>query len=297
MKRIYIPVLLVAFALSAKAQKITYNHDDAKMNQITVQETGAGSLTPSLYYQVLHNRYRKTANAENKMSFRTTAGISAYQQIDDAEKLDSSFVKRAEIEALNMADRQVDLAWMAEGRKIEAGLENFQRNINWLATAGGKNAHVSLWREYYNKFTTAITAIKQSYMPNSQRKKEYLRIYKDITEANENLLRFLVQLHGRGETSRLLAASYTKPDRRGEIAKAAMNRWRGAGWSTKPNGNGGNGGNGNNQWIIGPFQPIKPDGPIKWEGDWVIVGDKKIHKDEWLANKDRILAAYKPNKN
>lgn len=125
MKRIYIPVLLVAFALSAKAQKITYNHDDAKMNQITVQETGAGSLTPSLYYQVLHNRYRKTANAENKMSFRTTAGISAYQQIDDAEKLDSSFVKRAEIEALNMADRQVDLAWMAEGRKIEAGLENF----------------------------------------------------------------------------------------------------------------------------------------------------------------------------
>lgn len=296
MKRIYIPVLLMAFALSAKAQRITYNHDDAKMNQITVQETGAGSLTPSMYYQILHNRYRKTANVENKMSFRTTAGISAYQQIDDAEKLDSSFVKRAEIEALNMADRQVDLAWMAEGRKIEAGLEKFQRNINRLATAGGKNAHVSLWREYYNKFTTAITAIKQSYMPNSQRKKEYLRIYKDITEANENLLRFLVQLHGRGETSKMLAASYTKPDRRGEIAQAAMNRWRGAGWSAKPNGNGGNGGNGDNQWIIGPFQSVKPDGPIKWEGDWVIIGDKKIHKDEWLANKDKILASYKPNK-
>ena len=233
MKRIYIPVLMVAFALSADAQKITYNHDDAKMNQITVQETGAGSLTPSLYYQLLHNRYRKTANAENKMSFRTTAGISAYQQIDDAGKLDSSFVKRAEIEALNMADRQVDLAWMAEGRKIESKLEDFQRNINRLVSAGGKNAHVTLWREYYNKFTTAVTAIKQAYMPNSQRKKEYLNIYKDISDANENLLRFLVQLHGRGETARLLAASYTKPDRRGAIAQAAMNRWRGAGWSTK----------------------------------------------------------------
>lgn len=280
MKRFYIPVLLAAFALSAGAQRITYNHDDAKMNQITVQEIGAGSLTPGLYYQLLHNRYRKTANAENKMSFRTTAGISAYQQIDDAEKLDSSFVKRAEIEALNMADRQVDLAWMAEGRKIESKLEDFQRNINRLVTAGGRNAHVSLWREYYNKFTTAVTAIKQAYMPNSQRKKEYLSIYKDISDANENLLRFLVQLHGQGETARLLVASYTRPDRRGEIAKAAMNRWRGAGWSTKPNGNGGNGGNGNNQWIIGPFHPIKPDGPIKWEGDWVIVGDKKFHKDE-----------------
>lgn len=294
MKRFYIPMLLMAFALSAKAQRITHNHDNAKMNQITVQETGAGSLTPSLYYQILHNSYRKTANAENKMSFRTTAGISAYQQIDDAEKLDSAFVKRAEIEALNMADRQVDLAWMAEGRKIESKLEDFQRNINRLVTAGGKNAHVSLWREYYNKFTTAVTAIKQAYMPNSQRKKEYLRIYKDITEANDNLLRFLVQLHGRGETARLLAASYTKPDRRGAISQAAMNRWRGAGWSTKPSGNGGNGGN---EWIIGPYKPIKPDGPIKWEGDWVIIGDKKFHKDEWLSNKDRIQAAYKPNKN
>lgn len=235
MNRIYLPALLLTFALSANAQRITHNHDNAKMNQITVQETGAGVLTPGMYYQILHNNYRKTANAENKMSYRTTAGISAYQQIDDAEKLDSAFIKRAEIEALNMTDRQVDLAWVAEGRKIESKLEDFQRNINRLVTVGGQNAHVTLWREYYNKFTTAVTAVKQAYMPNSQRKKEYLQIYKDITEANENLLRFLVQLHGRGETARLLAASYTKPDRRSEIAQAAMNRWRGAGWSTWPN--------------------------------------------------------------
>lgn len=263
MKRIYIPVLLASFALSASAQRITYNHDNAKMNQITVQETGAGSLTPDLYYQTLHNRYRRTASAENKMSFRTTAGISASQQIREAEKIDSSMVKRAEIEALNMADRQVDLAWISEGRKIESRLEDFQRNINRLVTAGGQNAHVSLWREYYNKFTTAVTAIKQAYMPNSQRKKEYLRIYTDITEANENLLRFLVQLHGRGETSRLLTASYTRPDRRGEIARVAMNRWRGAGWSTNTGGNGVNAGDRNEQRVIEPFQPIKPDGPIE----------------------------------
>lgn len=279
MKRIYIPVLLASFALSASAQRITYNHDNAKMNQITVQETGAGSLTPDLYYQTFHNRYRRTASAENKMSFRTTAGISASQQIREAEKLDSSMVKRAEIEALNMADRQVDLAWISEGRKIESRLEDFQRNINRLVTAGGQNAHVSLWREYYNKFTTAVTAIKQAYMPNSQRKKEYLRIYTDITEANENLLRFLVQLHGRGETSRLLTASYTRPDRRGEIARVAMNRWRGAGWSANTGGNGVNAGDRNEQRVIEPFQPIKPDGPIKWDGDRLIIGDRKTHKD------------------
>ena len=106
--------MLICVSMSATAQRVTYNHDDAKMNQVTVQETGAGTLTPDLYYSIFHSRYKKKAQAENKMTFRTAAGISAYQQIDDSEKLDSVMLRRAEIEALNMADRQVDLAWLAE---------------------------------------------------------------------------------------------------------------------------------------------------------------------------------------
>lgn len=277
MKRIYVPVMLMCITMSAVAQRVTYNHDNAKMNQITVQETGAGTLTPDLYYSILHNRYKKKAQAENKMTFRTAAGISAYQQIDDSEKLDSALIKRAEIEALNMSDRQIDLAWLAESKKIEAKMSDFQRNINRIMTVGGKNAHQQLWREYYNKFTTAITAIKQAYMPNSQRKKEYLRIYADITQANDNLLRFLVHLNGRGETSRLLVASYRKPDNRGDIAKAAMNRWRGAGWSTKPNG-----GNNDNPWVIGPIVPIDPIRPPRpWIRDsiFLILPDRPIIRD------------------
>ena len=57
--------------MSVAAQRVTYNHDNAKMNQVTVQETGAGTLTPDLYYSILHNRYKKKAQAENKMTFRT----------------------------------------------------------------------------------------------------------------------------------------------------------------------------------------------------------------------------------
>ena len=298
MKRLYIPVLLIAVCFSAKAQRVTYNHDNAKMNQVTVQETGAGTLSPSLYYQIFHNRYRKKANAENKMSYRTAAGIADYQQIDDAKKLDSAMVKRAEIEALNMADRQVDLAWLAEGRKVEEKLADFSRNINRLMSAGGRNAHVTLWREHYNKFVTAINAIKQSYMPNSQRKKEYLRIYADINKANEDLIRFLVHLTGRGETARLLAASYTKPDNRGSIAQAAMNRWRGAGWSTTVSN--GNGGNGNGGLIIGPIRPIDPnwpiihpDMPIKIDGNYIIFDGRRYPKDYFIENQDRILAQFK----
>lgn len=167
--------MLICVSMSATAQRVTYNHDDAKMNQVTVQETGAGTLTPDLYYSIFHSRYKKKAQAENKMTFRTAAGISAYQQIDDSEKLDSAMLRRAEIEALNMADRQVDLAWLAESKKIEAKMSDFQRNINRITAVGGKNADQRLWREYYNKFTTAITAVKQAYMPNSQRKYNHPR--------------------------------------------------------------------------------------------------------------------------
>ena len=39
---------MASVTLQVNAQSyVTYNHDDAKMNQISVQETGAGGLTPA----------------------------------------------------------------------------------------------------------------------------------------------------------------------------------------------------------------------------------------------------------
>ena len=90
------------------------------MNQITVEETGAGALKPELYYTLLHNKYKKTAAVKNKLTFRTAAGVASYQQVDEAEAIDSALTSRAKIEALNVADRQVDLAWLAEKDKIES---------------------------------------------------------------------------------------------------------------------------------------------------------------------------------
>lgn len=59
-------VAIIATA-TAQAQYVTYNHDSPKQNQITVMETGAGSLTPELYYwgitqQIQENRQRQRTN-------------------------------------------------------------------------------------------------------------------------------------------------------------------------------------------------------------------------------------------
>ena len=127
----------VLTAHAAHAQYVTYNHDSPKQNQITVMETGTGAFTPEIYYTLLHNKYKKTAAAKNKLSFRTLAGVNLYNQTDEAEAIDSALVKRAAVEALNVADRQVDLAWLAEGDKVNGQMERFRRNIDRILLCGG----------------------------------------------------------------------------------------------------------------------------------------------------------------
>ena len=61
MKRIITLPLLALCFISARAQYVTYNHDETKMNQIMVMETGAGTLKPAAYYRITHNNYQKTA--------------------------------------------------------------------------------------------------------------------------------------------------------------------------------------------------------------------------------------------
>lgn len=229
--RIFILSLMVAGlgAWSQAVAQVTYNHDAAKMNQITVQEIGVGGLTPTFYYDALHRSYQRTAADKNKLSFRTLAGIAAYQQIEDAEQIDSALTKRAEIEALNVADRTggaLDVAWMAEGSKITAKMDDFQKNIDRIIGVGGTVTDKQRWTEYCNIFKTAIKATQDAYMPNAQRKREYLRIYEDISKKNDTLIAFLVSLDSKKKTSDMLAASLDIPDRKAEIAKNAHSRWK-----------------------------------------------------------------------
>ena len=220
------------------AQSVTYNHDDAKMNQITVAEIGSGSLTPEFYYWLLHNSYRESAAAKNKLGFRTTAGINLYNQVDEAEALDSAMTQRARIEALNVADRSggaLDVAWLAEGDKINSALEDFEKNIRRIIEAGGSNYEQEHWREQYNVFLCAVKSVQEAYMPNAERKKQYLRIHADIIRNNEMLVRYLVRLANSTKVAELLDASAIIEDRRAQIAMAAMNRWREAGWRATGN--------------------------------------------------------------
>ena len=245
MKRTLLLAAIAAVTAStAHAQYVTYNHDSPKQNQVTVMETGAGALSPDLYYSVLHNKYKKSAAAKNKLSFRTLAGINLYNQVDDAEAIDSALVKRAKVEALNVADRQIDIAWLAEGDKVGGQMERLQRNIDRILLAGGTPDDKERWTEYYRIYQCAIDATQDAYIPNAQRKKEYLRIYEDVARQNEILVGYLVQRQNATVTGNLLNATDDRTLNKGSVGRRAMSRWNESRLAVRGSQSGGNEGNG-----------------------------------------------------
>ena len=162
---------------AGKAQYMTYNHDSPKQNQITVMETGAGALSPELYYTLLHNQYKKSAAGKNKLSFRTLAGV------------------------------------------------HFKRNIDRILPAGGTPEERERWTEYYNVYACAIDATRDAFLPNAQRKREYLRIYEDVARQNELLVGYLARRQNATVTGRLLNATDNRTLNKGSIVRNAMERW------------------------------------------------------------------------
>ena len=169
------------------------------------------------------------------------AGVSGWQQVEDADSVKGSLEKRAEVEALNVADRQVDIVWLAEGTKITSKLSDFQGNINRIIGAGGNFKDKERWENYYGMFQCAIKATQDAYMPNAQRKQQYLAIYDDITKQNETLISFLVQLSNKRKTSSLLAARLERRNNVASHASSAISRWREAGKKNIGNNSGGSG--------------------------------------------------------
>ena len=218
--------MLLLPLLGARAQYVTYNHDETKMNQVTVMETGAGELTPALFYSVVHNKYYRTAAETNKLRYRSEAAAHGAAQVGISETIDTSLTKRAEIEALNMADRQVDLAWTAEGPKIQKALASFQANIGRIYEAGGNASDTEVWQERLHLFQTGVSAVRDGYMPNAQRKRQYLKIYEDICRANDSLINYIVAVYGRENTREALSATLDRPDRTADIASEAASRWK-----------------------------------------------------------------------
>lgn len=223
-------VSLLFLPIGAQAQSVTYNHDSSVMNQFTVGETGAGSLTPDFYYDALHKNYRNGSVSTNKQFFRTQMGLSLYQEVPRAEALDSALTQRMRVEAINMADRTpgvTDLAYQVERSKIESKLSLLKQNIERITLEGGTPQQYRTWLERYNAINCGLQAVRDAYMPTGSRKSQYLAIYQDILQKNVEVCEYITYL-------RSLKAVKNQPDSASPprkagiatIARSAHGRWK-----------------------------------------------------------------------
>ena len=223
-------LLTMAFAFCVTATCQTYNHDASVYNQFLVTETGGGSLTPSLYYDVLHRGYSKWAHSSNKNLYRGALTLVLEKEKPMAEQIDSALTYRAKIEAMNVADRTpkaLDLAWQTEKTKIEKKFQIFRENINKITMCGGSSQDYREWLEIYNCLQTALKAVRDAYMPLNERKKQYLEIYHDIVLRNQQLVSYVTSLRYGKEANDLLH-SKVKPKyaRLGSYTTEAYGRWK-----------------------------------------------------------------------
>lgn len=118
---IYVIMLFVAVS-TVNAQSVTYIHENDIMNQFLTMETGAGALTPAAYYNAFHKSYQRDANVRNKLIYRTSVMAAVNEEKAPAEKIDSDYVARAKIEALNIESRSkaTDITWFSEKPKSTA---------------------------------------------------------------------------------------------------------------------------------------------------------------------------------
>lgn len=220
--------ILLGMMSAAKAQ--TYIHEPDIMNQFTTMETGAGSLQPRYYYNLFHKNYQKDANARNKIAYRMETMALMNDEKTPAANIDSDYVARAKVEAMNVVSRSksTDVTWALEKKKINGKLELFQRNINKIVSSGGTSEDYRTWKNIYSCIETAIKYTKESYLDMGQRKKEFLAIYKDIVKRNNQLVRQLVCWKGE-KYAKEIDSNNTKIQRLSSnktIATDALRKWQ-----------------------------------------------------------------------
>lgn len=189
LSRAAVVIFLLSVTSIVSAVEETYNHDESFMQQFLVSETGAGHLTPNLYYKSLHRTYQKQAYTYSKAPARLKYMYDLKKEIEYSDTIDSVFKRRAKIAAIDMAERDplADFVWyQGVGNNISAALGVMKSNIQRLSSYGTESEFTE-WQNQYNLLQGSVNCIRQAYLPNSERQREYTRIFAKAQQLNSDL--------------------------------------------------------------------------------------------------------------
>lgn len=186
-KRVSLAVVLTVVLLAVSASGIQKLHQDDIMQQFMAMEGPYGDVS-GFTWKIYDNNYSSNANFPpfgGKIGYRQQFKTIIDKDETHAEAVDSLFRKRMLNLTYEALGREVDLAWITDGGKIEDQLTSFQHNIGLIIAVGGTNDDYSYWKEKYNMIArTAVPMIQDSYMPGYKRSEEYQLIYEDLRKQN-----------------------------------------------------------------------------------------------------------------
>lgn len=235
LKQIYLAAALALFCpgytMMGQAVTFTYNHDASKMNQFTVQETGVGNLTPAVYYNVAHKKYSETAHETNKSTYRAQVAVSTELQTVMADSLKNYLEDRAEVEAMNILDREVDIAYSNWQPKLSSRIAEARELTVWLTgIIGPGQEEITNWGELWNQYEYSIGVVHNAYLANSEKEKMYISIYNELTSWGNQLAARYKQAKFQQAANDLLSGDVVEVKRNTkDAAIAAFNKWRNVG--------------------------------------------------------------------
>ena len=167
----------------------TYIHDEPFMQQFLVSETGTGNLTPNVYYTAMHPSYKRLAYLYSKAAARLKYMYDIKKEIPYSDTINSVFKRRAKLAAIDMVEREplADFVWyQGVGDNISAALRVMRNNILRLSSFGTDSEFIE-WENRYNLLEGSVNCIRQAYLPNSERQREYTRIFAKAQQLNSDL--------------------------------------------------------------------------------------------------------------
>lgn len=213
----FVFLLSVATVFSFRALAQEYYHDGVVQAQISVAETGIGSLGDGdffgeLYYDLFHSKYSGWANYQSKAFMRGVSLLSVHPQVQLSENIDSVLRRRAAKEAVEIADRTsyLDVAWLTEGSRIKDKLRVFKDNIATIRFYGATARDYRYWTVVAGCIEQNLAAVRDGYMPNSERKRQYQRIYDNLSQRNEELLRLVYFWHVSKKDDSSVTVSFSR---------------------------------------------------------------------------------------
>lgn len=248
MKRVYIICLLLTSAIAVAAQDVTYNHDQSVMNQFLKVETSTGSLEPNWYYESFHSNYKGWAGnvTYGKMHNRHLVYAEDVKEEGYADVIKDSLTKRMEIELLNIENRspsgvEATADWALEKGKIQRQQQILSKSIQEILYYGGSSDDKAYWDNAYAMVQQSIDVTRDSYMPASKRKEQYILIYKDLCVYNTILNKLKYKWWSMRELKNRRDATTTFTRSR-SVAEEAFGRWKtawyGRGGNGSPSGQG-----------------------------------------------------------